>query len=99
MCWSVQVVERVLFLGVFVGVCGVVVKKRYLLSLLLMLEVAAFSLFARGVIGFGMEGLYEFGLVIVGVRACEAAVGLGMLINFVRAKGRDLVELGLIIKL
>lgn len=96
--WSVQVVERIFLWGVFVAVCGVSIKRRHLLSLLLMLEVAALSLFVGRIVGAGAGGLYELSLIIIGIRACEASVGLGMLIGFARMKGSDLVELGLVMK-
>lgn len=63
-----------------------------------MLEVAALRLFVGRIVGVGVGGLYELSLIIIGVSACEASVGLGMLIGFARMKGRDLVELGLVIK-
>lgn len=96
--WSVQVVERIFLLGVFVAVCGISTKRRHLLRLLLILEVAALSLFVGSIVGLGVIGLYELSLIIIGIRACEASVGLGILIGFARMKGRDLVELGLVIK-
>lgn len=91
-------IEGLFFWGVVVGVVGIIIKQRHLLRLLLMLEVAALSLFVGRIISVGSGGLYELSLLIVGVRACEAAVGLGILIGFARVKGRDLVELGLVMK-
>lgn len=85
-------------MGVFVGVCGIVVKRRHLLRLLLMFEVAALRLFVGRVGVVRGEGLYELSLLIVGVRACEAAVGLGILIGFARVNGRDYVEFSLLMK-
>lgn len=93
-----HVVESIFLWGVFVGICGVMVKQRHLLRVLLMLEIAALSLFVGSIVGAGSIGLYELSLLIIGVRACEAAVGLGMLIGFARVKGNDSVELGLVMK-
>ena len=58
-----------------------------------------FSLFVGRIIRRRLEEFFGFRLIILGVGACEAAVGLGMLISFVRVKGRDLVGVGLRIKL
>lgn len=80
------------------AIIGVRVKRRHLLSLLLILEVAALRLIVGRIVGAGFLGMYELRLIIMGVRACEAAIGLGMLIGFARIKGSDLVELGLVIK-
>lgn len=91
-------VKSLFYLGVMFSVCGIVMKRRHLLRLLLLLEIFVFRVFVGSVMGRGVVGLYGFSLVILGVGACEAAVGLGMLIRFARVKGGDLVSLGLLIK-
>lgn len=78
---------------------GIISGKKHLLTFLLFLEIAAFSLFVGAVDGFGMLGSYEVCLIVISVSACEAAVGLGLLISLVRVKGNDFTRTGLLIKL
>lgn len=90
--------EWVFVLGVFCGVCGIGCKKKHFLRVVLLLEVAALSLFVGGMLGFGFFGACEASLVILAVSACEAAVGLGILTTFVRVNGNDRSESMLFIK-
>lgn len=91
-------VEKLFYCGVLVSVCGVLMKRYHLLSLLLLLEMFAFRVFVGRVVGGGAIGLYTFRVIILGMGACEAAVGLGMLIGFARGRGGDLVRVGLFVK-
>lgn len=90
--------EWVFAVGVFSRVGGLAIKKEHFLRVLLLLEVGALSLFVGRVVGFGFLGRFEVGLIVMRISACEAAVGLGMLIAFVRAKGNDFTEVRLFIK-
>lgn len=90
--------EWVFAVGVFSRVGGLAIKKDHFLSVLLLLEVGALRLFVGGVVGFGFLGGFEVRLVIIRISACEAAVGLGMLIAFVRTEGNDFTETSLFIK-
>lgn len=91
-------VEKLFYWGILVSVCGIVGNRRHLLSLLLLLEIFVFRLFVGRVVSGGLSGLFRFRLMILGVGACEAAVGLGMLIRFARVKGGDLTRMGLLLK-
>ena len=93
-----KMIERLFYWGVMACICGVVLKRRHLLRLLLLLEVLVFRVFVGRVVSGGLVGLYGFSLIILGVGACEAAVGLGMLIGFARVRGGDFVGLGLLLK-
>lgn len=74
-------------------------KKKNMLRLLLLLETTALALFVGALIGFRIMENYEMVLLVVGVCACEAAVGLGILISLARVKGRDFTEVRLAIKI
>lgn len=74
------------------------VKKKNILRLLLLLETTALALFVGALIGFRIMENYEIVLLVIGVCACEAAVGLGILISLARVKGRDFTEVRLAIK-
>ncbi|MEW8078584.1 MAG: NADH-quinone oxidoreductase subunit K [Candidatus Thiodiazotropha endolucinida] len=76
---------------------GWLVKKN-VLRYLLTLETIALALYVGAVIGFrdGCNG--EIALFVMGISACEAAVGLGMLISLARVKGRDFTDVTLRIK-
>lgn len=92
-------IEKLFLWGVLASVFGIIGNRRHLLGLLLLLEILLFSLFIGRVIRGGLINFFSFRLIILGVGACEAAVGLGMLISFARVKGRDLVRVGLRLKL
>nr|YP_003208290.1 NADH dehydrogenase subunit 4L [Lucinella divaricata]ABJ91103.1 NADH dehydrogenase subunit 4L [Lucinella divaricata] len=92
-------IEKLFLWGVLASVFGIVGSRRHLLSLLLLLEIMLFSLFVGSVVVGGLIEYFSFSLMILGVGACEAAVGLGMLISFARVSGGDLVSVGLSLKL
>lgn len=75
------------------------VKKKNMLRLLLLLETTALALFVGALTGFRIMENYEMVLLVIGVCACEAAVGLGVLISLARVKGRDFTEVRLAIKI
>lgn len=75
------------------------VKKKNILRLLLLLETTALALFVGALVGFRIMENYEMVLLVMGVCACEAAVGLGVLISLARVKGRDFTEVRLAIKI
>lgn len=74
-------------------------KKKNMLRLLLLLETTALALFVGALIGFSIMENYEMVLLVMGVCACEAAVGLGVLISLARVKGRDFTEVRLAVKI
>lgn len=73
-------------------------SKKHVLSLLLLMEAAAIALFVGSLIGLSVSGRCEMVLLVVAVRACEAAVGLGILIALARAKGNDFVDVRIMVK-
>nr|YP_010688213.1 NADH dehydrogenase subunit 4L [Pillucina pisidium (Dunker, 1860)]WBR65407.1 NADH dehydrogenase subunit 4L [Pillucina pisidium (Dunker, 1860)] len=90
--------EKLFLWGVLASVLAIVGSRRHLLSILLLLEIFLFSLLVGSVFVGGLLNFFSFSLMILGVGACEAAVGLGMLIGFARVKGSDLVSVGLVLK-
>nr|QIZ12529.1 NADH dehydrogenase subunit 4L [Plaxiphora albida] len=83
-------------LGVLAGVSGVVslcLQRKHLLNILLLLELLMLSLFLLLVClsnGVGGEGLMVFVLLVFG--ACEASIGLSMMVILIRAYGNDYVS-------
>lgn len=73
-------------------------SKKHILSLLLLMEAAAMALFVGSLIGLSVSGRCEMVLLVMAVRACEAAVGLGILIALARVKGNDFVDRRISIK-
>lgn len=66
---------------------------------MLLLETTALAFFVGALVGFRFIENYEMVLLVMGVCACEAAVGLGVLISLARVKGRDFTEARLAIKI
>nr|YP_011035818.1 NADH dehydrogenase subunit 4L [Plaxiphora tricolor]WRI60248.1 NADH dehydrogenase subunit 4L [Plaxiphora tricolor] len=83
-------------LGVMVSLSSVVslcLQRKHLLNILLILELLMLSLFLLLMCmgnGFGGEGLMVFILLVFG--ACEASIGLSMLVILIRAYGNDYVS-------
>lgn len=73
-------------------------EKKNVLRYLLTLETVALALYVGAVIGFSDGSNGEMALFVMRIRACEAAVGLGMVISLARIKGRDSTEGTLSIK-
>lgn len=73
-------------------------NKKHVLGLLLLMEAAAMALFVGSLIGLSISGRCEVALLVMAVRACEAAVGLGILIAIARAKGNDFVDVRMMVK-
>lgn len=87
----------------FTGVISPVVmigwlRKKNVLRYLLSLEAIALALYVGAVMGFSDGCSGEIALFVIRIRACEAAVGLGMLIAIARVKGRDFTDTTLRIK-
>jgi len=86
----------------FVFICGwfstFYFRKQFLLSLL-SLELVTLSLFLLVVLVFGSVGKsisVSFYLLVLG--ACEARLGLSLLVSMVRLRGRDMLRLFRVIK-
>jgi NADH-quinone oxidoreductase subunit K len=81
-----------------IGAIGVVVRRNaltVLMSIELMLNAVnvAFVTFARGFAnGPSAEPAGVFVLMIMAVAAAEAAVGIAIVVNIYRAKGRALID-------
>lgn len=67
-------------------------EKKHMLRYLLLLETAGIGLFVGAFVGFYVSDNCEMVLLVMGIGACEAAVGLGVLISLARVKGNDFVE-------
>ncbi|MEW8611477.1 MAG: NADH-quinone oxidoreductase subunit K [Candidatus Thiodiazotropha sp.] len=67
-------------------------EKKNVLRYLLALETVALALYVGAAIGFSEGSNGEIALFVIRIRACEAAVGLGMVISLARIKGRDSAE-------
>lgn len=73
-------------------------SKKHILSFLLLVEAAAVGLFAGRLMSFRLFNGCEMVLLVICIRACEAAVGLGVLIALARVKGNDFVDRNMRIK-
>ena len=81
------------------SVGGLMVNKRHWLRVLLLIEFGALGLFVGRVVGFVMNDVYELRLIVMRISACEARIGLAILVSLVRLKGNDYTELSLVMKL
>lgn len=91
--------EWVFFTGVVRPLFYIGIKeKKNVLRYLLTLEAVALALYVGAVMGFSDGCNGEMALFVMRISACEAAVGLGMVISLARIKGNDFAESALSIK-
>nr|YP_009318356.1 NADH dehydrogenase subunit 4L [Stomatella planulata]AOZ71837.1 NADH dehydrogenase subunit 4L [Stomatella planulata] len=79
--------------GVLFSIMSLSLQKTHLLSALLSLEAMTLNLFILLLSvcsGVGMEG--EMCLVLITMGACEASLGLAVLVSLIRAHGNDYVS-------
>nr|YP_009648864.1 NADH dehydrogenase subunit 4L [Notospermus geniculatus]QCZ36414.1 NADH dehydrogenase subunit 4L [Notospermus geniculatus] len=83
-------VSIMLILSAFVGLF---VERGHLLMVLLLFEAVVLGLFSMLLFGLGggLSGFYLC-LVLVSFGACEAAVGLSLLVSLIRTHGNDFVS-------
>nr|YP_009572105.1 NADH dehydrogenase subunit 4L [Umbonium thomasi]QBI37700.1 NADH dehydrogenase subunit 4L [Umbonium thomasi] len=80
-------------MGVILSVLTLCLQYKHLLSVLLSLEAMTLSLFVMlaGVSsGFSLEG--EMCLILITMGACEASLGLAILVSLIRTHGNDYVS-------
>nr|WIM50717.1 NADH dehydrogenase subunit 4L [Conus ventricosus] len=79
--------------GVLVSLLTLSLQYKHLLSILLSLEAVTMSLF---VLMFSMSSnitlMGETSLILVTLGACEASLGLAILVAIIRAEGNDYVS-------
>ena len=76
----------------FLGVLGVLLKRRHLLTVMLCLELLLVSLFVNFSVVVGLYKKFSFcssSLVLLTFSACEARVGLSLLVCISRSYRRD----------
>lgn len=78
---------------IFGGYVGLFLERGHLLMILLLLEAVMLGLFSFLLFGLGagLSNLYLC-LVLVSFGACEAAVGLSLLVSLIRTHGNDFVS-------
>nr|YP_010536712.1 NADH dehydrogenase subunit 4L [Trochus sacellum]UYC29884.1 NADH dehydrogenase subunit 4L [Trochus sacellum] len=79
--------------GVFFSVVTLCLQYKHLLSALLSLEAMTLSLFVLLMSvssGFNLEG--EMCLILITLGACEASLGLAILVSLIRTHGNDYVS-------
>lgn len=80
-------------LGVFISLLALSLQYKHLLSILLRLEAVTMNLFimlfaiSRNIILRG-----ETSLILITLGACEASLGLSILVAIIRAEGNDYVS-------
>lgn len=78
---------------IFITVLTFFLNNKHLLSLLLRLEALMISLFCLAVISISpMNVEYYYSLIILTFAACEAAVGLSILVNIISSHGSSYVS-------
>nr|YP_010472543.1 NADH dehydrogenase subunit 4L [Mitrella albuginosa]UVG40728.1 NADH dehydrogenase subunit 4L [Mitrella albuginosa] len=80
-------------LGVFMSLLALSLQYKHLLSILLSLEAVTMNLF---IMLFAMSGNItlsgESSLVLITLGACEASLGLSILVAIIRSEGNDYVS-------
>ena len=79
-------------LGVSLSLIALVLQHKHLLNVLLCLEVGIISLF---LLLFSYSQSFYRGyvsLILITLRACEASLGLSVLVSMIRACGNDYVN-------
>nr|YP_009131674.1 NADH dehydrogenase subunit 4L [Micrura ignea]AJY78582.1 NADH dehydrogenase subunit 4L [Micrura ignea] len=94
---SVVLFSDVGFLGimvVFSSLVGLFLERGHLLMVLLFFETVMLGLFLFLVVSMDVLGFDSYlCLVLVSFAACEAAVGLSLLVSLIRSHGNDFVSI------
>nr|YP_010486848.1 NADH dehydrogenase subunit 4L [Poliometra prolixa]UWI54392.1 NADH dehydrogenase subunit 4L [Poliometra prolixa] len=78
----------------FLGVFGVLLNRKHLLTVMLCLELLLVSLFVNFSMVLGLYNVFSFcsaSLVLLTFSACEASVGLSLLVGVSRSCSSDSV--------
>nr|YP_003204728.1 NADH dehydrogenase subunit 4L [Bivetiella cancellata]ACF04819.1 NADH dehydrogenase subunit 4L [Bivetiella cancellata] len=80
-------------LGFFMSILTLSMQYKHLLSVLLSLEAAAMNLFMM-LFSFSNNVCYsgQTSLIFITLGACEASLGLAILVSIIRAQGNDYVS-------
>lgn len=85
------------FIGVIVicvSVFSFFIQRVHLLIVLLCLEIVILGLFFFSCVYFGFyRGSCYISLILLTFSACEASVGLSLLVALIRSHGKDLISL------
>lgn len=92
-------VVRVAVVTLLRCVFGMMINKKNVLAFLILLEVSAVGVFSLGLSFYAEMSLYPFGVILIIVGACDGAIGLGLLIRYVRGAGNDFTSPSLFLKL
>jgi len=86
---TLKVPMSLIFLCTVIFLISFFIKKNNILSLLLTLE----CLILIGFCLLCMSGSLLFSVIMLGIGACEAAVGLGVLVGLIRSTGHNQISL------
>ncbi|YP_008963250.1 NADH dehydrogenase subunit 4L (mitochondrion) [Babylonia areolata] len=79
--------------GVFMAIVALSLQYKHLLSILLSLEAITMNLF---ILTFSLTSNITFSgqtsLILITLGACEASLGLAILVSIIRAEGNDYVS-------
>nr|AOV83580.1 NADH dehydrogenase subunit 4L [Phasianella australis] len=94
MAQTISALSHLMILGVFMSILALVTQYNHLLNVLLSLEAMVLNLF--GLILFQTTttvALEEYMcLIMITLGACEASMGLAMLVTLIRSHGNDYVS-------
>nr|YP_010988168.1 NADH dehydrogenase subunit 4L [Eunaticina papilla]WOP07010.1 NADH dehydrogenase subunit 4L [Eunaticina papilla] len=80
-------------LGFFSALIALSLQHKHLLSILLSLEAATMNLFIMMfLLTNNMSFNGEMSLILITLGACEASLGLAILVSMIRAQGNDYVS-------
>ena len=94
--------EMVAWVGLIVSlrcVFGVAINNKNALAFIILLEASSLGVVTLGLRFYAEMGLYQVGLVLLSVRVCGGAVGLGLLVGYVRRVGNDYTGSSMVLKL
>lgn len=76
-----------------IGLISICLNYKHLLSMLLRLEIIMMGLFCLSVVSLSYLGTEAYcSLIILTFSACEASVGLSVLVNLISSHGRSIVS-------
>lgn len=79
--------------GFIIALLSLLIQTKHLLRILLSLEAGIICLFVLIFIFSAREAYLGYtSLILITLRACEASLGLSILISIVRARGNDYVS-------
>ena len=83
---------RVCCVGLLASILGLILQYKHLLGILLILEAALINLFILLFVYSSSQLCCYRSLIFVSLSACEASLGLSVLVTLVRRHGNDYVS-------